>query len=640
MDFPTSLDFFPAELVIWIGEFLDRKTLAAFIRTSKRYAQLLTPQLLTLWLSCKTGKYCFTRNWPETQHWTSSHIVDFFQNFPSDVSQIYCCSTLLFRFADGGNLELVKLMLSRGADLEAKGANGETPLHIATSGGHIQVVQALLEAGADASAKDRYGDTLLQRAASMGKPTMIRYLISSGQYTLEALLEAFERGMKCFFPKVCAEVCAEVWPALENAGYKFNATGTDGQIYLHFAAKRGLSFLVQFFLDRGHDPFRLDGKGNTALSIACSEVFSRSEDMLETPKLLINAMQAAGGDPFKANREGVTPLHKAIQNSQVDLVRLFLDSGASVTARGKNGIKCMEKALRGPRDMFELLVDREPALWPTHMLQSSLHGYTVELKKGRGYQDTPKAIARILKLAKSGKAAINVSTRDSSGSTPLHNTCLARHNSAEIPGLIRSFIEAGADIDMPDDEGRTPLHNILRVSTPKSEREIIQTMINLSKNINKLSKAGDSYLHLAADANQLRAVQLLLSKMSKDTVFAANESGYTSLHYAAISENTSIIQQILATGIDVNAKDRHGRTALHYIDNKHNESCVAVLIEAGADVNILDNEGRPPIHHASIWGKDGMMELYVKGGASEHEGCDSCNRYIKSTREWLKEVGC
>ncbi|RDK37865.1 ankyrin, partial [Aspergillus phoenicis ATCC 13157] len=60
-----------------------------------------------------------------------------------------------------GNLELVKLMLSRGADLEAKGANGETPLHIATSGGHIQVVQALLEAGADASAKDRYGDTLL-----------------------------------------------------------------------------------------------------------------------------------------------------------------------------------------------------------------------------------------------------------------------------------------------------------------------------------------------------------------------------------------------------------------------------------------------------------------------------------------------
>ncbi|PYH34294.1 ankyrin repeat domain-containing protein [Aspergillus neoniger CBS 115656] len=595
MDLPPSLDFSPAELVIRIGDFLDRKTLASFSRTSKRYAQLLTPQLLTLWLSCtNTGKHCYRRGFSKTQHWKSSHIVGYFTNFPSDVSRMYCCSTLLHRFAEGGNLELVKLMLSRGADINAKGRYDRTPLFIAAKRKHHQVVQALLEAGADTSAKDTYGDTPLKAATIFGGPDVLRCLLNSGQYTPEALLEAFEQGMKCYWPETCGEVCKEIGSALEKVGYEFNVTGTNGQLYLHSAARRGVSSLVQFFLDKGHDPCRLDEEGNTPLNVVC----------------LDSIYHSAGEHPFMANREGLTPLHKAIQNSQIDFVGLYLNSGARVTFQSKNGIKCMEDILHGPRDIFELLVDRAPSLWPIYVLQSALHSYTTELKKGHGHLYTPKAIARILKLAKSSKTTINVSTRDASGATPFHNMCLATYSRAEVTGLIRSFIEAGADIDMPDDEGRTPLHNILGASYGIHERGIIQTMINLSKDLDKLTKDGSSYLHLAAKTKQLRAAQLLLSNMSKETVFAVDKFGRTALHYAAGSGNISMIQQVIATGIDINVKDQRGRTALTFIDSKDSEPRAAVLIETGADVNILDEEGRPPIHYANH--HDETVELYLK----------------------------
>ncbi|GKZ34441.1 hypothetical protein AbraIFM66950_004716 [Aspergillus brasiliensis] len=636
--YDTSLDSLPAEMIIRIGEYLQRGSLAAFIRTAKRYAQLLTPQLLTQWVSCGTGNYCHKLYFHETGHWKSSHILAYFQNFPSDVSRRYCCSTLLYRFGDGGNLDLVKLMLIKGRKFGGKRpveANSFTcccesrkPASCSGVGGSRGRYQY----------QKRVWIYNTEDSSIHGKPEVVRYLLSSGQYTQEALVEAFERGMESYSP----DVCEEVWSALEDTGYQLNTTSTKGQIYLHVAAQKALKSLVQFFLDKGHDPFRVDEDGNTALSMACSKVMFRSKNDIETPKLLIQAMQATGRDPFRANKQGISPLHKAIQKSQIDLVRLFLDSGASVTARGKNGIKCVEQVLEGSRELFELLVEREPALWLSRMLESSLQTYAAKVGNGRSSLSILKAIARILRIARSGKITINVSTTNgsNSGSTPLHHICLNYRDAMEIPGIIRSLIATGADVDTPDDEGRTPLYNILRVSETKTERDIIRTMINLSKNINHRSKSGDSYLHLAAQENQLRAVQLLLSKMSKDSMFAVNEFGRTILHCAALSGNTAIIQQILATSIDVNVKDSRGQTALHIIESTDNESCVAVLIEAGADVNILDNQGNPPIHRAAMSGRDGMLELYIKAGASEHEGCGDCNRYFTSTREWLEELGC
>ncbi|GKZ45156.1 hypothetical protein AbraIFM66951_007744 [Aspergillus brasiliensis] len=351
-------------------------------------------------------------------------------------------------------------------------------------------------------------------------------------------------------------------------------------------------------------------------------------------------MQAAGGNPFIANRRGRTPLIQAIKDSRIDIVNLLLDSGERVAvASDENQIR--ESALEGSKGVFELLLDREPSLWTSKALESSLLMYTAKLLSCVSNTNNWKAISRILKLVRSGRTKINVSIRKDSplGPTPLHNVCLDTYHGAWSSGIIRLLLEAGADVDIPDNRGRTPIHNILSTTRDAQDRELILTMIKSSQNIDQLDHEGRSYLHPAAGRNHPRTVQLLLSKMSKDTVFAVMEDGKTALHSAAISGNTSIIQQLLAAGFDVNVKGWKGQTPLHYASQSRNTtskaSCIALLAEAGADMNILDDDGIPPIHDAATSRREDVIEIFLSKGASGHADCEICDQGINATRRWM-----
>src|SRR5262249_4020780 len=55
-------------------------------------------------------------------------------------------------WASLGNLGKVKLELQKGADVNARGANGYTALHAAAQDGHVEVVRLLLSHNADRKA--------------------------------------------------------------------------------------------------------------------------------------------------------------------------------------------------------------------------------------------------------------------------------------------------------------------------------------------------------------------------------------------------------------------------------------------------------------------------------------------------------
>ena len=63
----------------------------------------------------------------------------------------------------------VKLLLSKGAPLEARSPNGSTPLMMAARYGNEEAVDALLAAGADRTAKNDLGMNASAFAASAGR---------------------------------------------------------------------------------------------------------------------------------------------------------------------------------------------------------------------------------------------------------------------------------------------------------------------------------------------------------------------------------------------------------------------------------------------------------------------------------------
>lgn len=66
-----------------------------------------------------------------------------------------------FNAAGKGDLSVLKRLIAKGAEVNAKGADGVTALILASQNGHKEAVQALLDKGAEVNAKRTDGGTAL-----------------------------------------------------------------------------------------------------------------------------------------------------------------------------------------------------------------------------------------------------------------------------------------------------------------------------------------------------------------------------------------------------------------------------------------------------------------------------------------------
>jgi uncharacterized protein len=102
-------------------------------------------------------------------------------------------ATALMRAAFAGDLELVRLLLSHGADPRVVSSDGETMVEAAAGLAFIQgynkgrsaaerldCVKLFVELGADVNQADDYGITPLMVAANMGDTKIVQYLVDAG----------------------------------------------------------------------------------------------------------------------------------------------------------------------------------------------------------------------------------------------------------------------------------------------------------------------------------------------------------------------------------------------------------------------------------------------------------------------------
>jgi ankyrin repeat protein len=79
-----------------------------------------------------------------------------------------------------GHKKMVELLVSKGADVNAKAASGATPLFFAVLRDQKDDAQILIEHGADVNIPDAYGDTILDCALHLQYGSMIQLLVDHG----------------------------------------------------------------------------------------------------------------------------------------------------------------------------------------------------------------------------------------------------------------------------------------------------------------------------------------------------------------------------------------------------------------------------------------------------------------------------
>lgn len=85
-------------------------------------------------------------------------------------------TTVLFHAAESGRTEIVRFLIQQGADVNRTSRYGLAPLHAAAHKGNLTVAKMLVESGADPTAKSRDGETVLDAAVAGGNPLLVNWL--------------------------------------------------------------------------------------------------------------------------------------------------------------------------------------------------------------------------------------------------------------------------------------------------------------------------------------------------------------------------------------------------------------------------------------------------------------------------------
>lgn len=171
----------------------------------------------------------------------------------------------LFEAVKKGDRAEVELLLTKGADINAKDSIGRTPLHMAVISGKKDIGELLLAKGADINAKNDFGFTPL-------------HLVGTRQDIAEWLIAK---------------------------GADIHARNNDGMTPLHMSAQfTGGEGVAELLLDRGADINAKNQVGKTPLHLA---VKLGNEDVV---KVLENVVLKAMGEPRAALVQLTGQLHK------------------------------------------------------------------------------------------------------------------------------------------------------------------------------------------------------------------------------------------------------------------------------------------------------------------------------------------
>ena len=111
--------------------------------------------------------------------------------------------------------------------------------------------------------------------------------------------------------------------------------------------------------------------------------------------------------------------------------------------------------------------------------------------------------------------------------------------------------------------------------------------------------------------------------MDKTTANETQDSMQNRLLGAAAQNQAQAVQQLLATGVDIESRDTQGRTALLIATHYDAIDVARILIESGADVNAMDNISDSPYLYAGAEGRLEILRMTLDHGAD----LTSVNRY-------------
>lgn len=227
------------------------------------------------------------------------------------------------------------------------------------------------------------------------------------------------------------------------------------------------------------------------------------EESLEFIRVLANR----GGDLRRGDRRGRTPLHHATLKGSIDNIRALIQAGVEINLCDLDGRSPLHLAtLRGDLPLIQTLLEMggDPNLL-TSDRENLLH---LAANQGKA-----PLFSFLLTLPSAKEWLLQ---GELAGNSPLHRAlCLNAP-----PETIHLLIQAGAPLDLPNNEGDRPLH----VASKSGHSTNVWTLLEAGAQLELVNREGKSALDLALEWGHDELVWLFLGGESAPQAASASSS--------------------------------------------------------------------------------------------------------------------